>query len=46
MLAKNKKQINALKIGDLVLLRTDAVNRGAADAPNIICRILEKRTFC
>ena len=43
MLAKNKKQINSFKVGDLVLLRTDGVDRGAADAPNIICRILEKK---
>ena len=41
MLKKNKKQINSLKFGNLVLLRT--VDRGAADAINILCIILEKK---
>ena len=31
MLKNNKKQINSLNVGDKVLLRTDGVNRGAAD---------------
>lgn len=43
MLKKNKKIINNFKIGDLVLLATDGIDGGAADAPNILCYILVKK---
>ena len=43
MLEKNKKLINSYKTGDLVLLHTDGIDRGAADAINILCVILEKK---
>ncbi len=43
MLAKNKKAINSFKVGDLVLVATEAVDRRAADAKNLLCYILEKK---
>ena len=43
MLQRNKKAINSFKVGDLVLLATEGVDRGASDAPNILCFILAKR---
>ena len=43
MLAKNKKVTNSFKVGNMVLLATDGVDRGASDAPNLLCIILEKK---
>ena len=42
MLNRNKKAISALNVDDVVLFRVDDVDLGAADAPNIMCIILEK----
>ena len=42
MLNRNKKAINALNVDDFVLYRADDVDLGAADAPNIVCVILDK----
>ena len=42
MLNRNKKAINSLNVDDFVLYRADDVDLGAADAPNIVCVILEK----
>ena len=43
MLRKNKKVINSFKVGDLVLLATEGIDRGAADAQNILCYIMDGR---
>ena len=43
MLQKNKKAINGFKVGDLVMVATEAVDRGAADARNLLCYIIEKK---
>ena len=43
MLKKNKKLINSFNVGDLVLFRTDDVDRGMADAQNILCVIIDKK---
>jgi hypothetical protein len=43
MLKRNRKHINSFKIGDLVLLKVDDVDRGAADASNLLCIILDKK---
>jgi len=43
MLKKNRKAINGLKVGDLVLVATEGVDRGAADAKNILGYIIEKK---
>jgi len=43
MLKKNKKLLNSFKIGDLVPLATEGIDRGAADAPNLLCYILAKK---
>ncbi len=43
MLKKNKKAINGLKVGDLVLVTVEGVDRGAADAKNILGYVIEKR---
>ena len=43
MLSRNKKAINALNEDDIVLYKADDVDLGAADAPNIVCIILEKK---
>ncbi|CAF0946810.1 unnamed protein product [Brachionus calyciflorus] len=40
---KIKKLINSFKIGDIVLLRTDDVDRGITDAQNILCIIIDKK---
>ena len=42
MLAKSKKKINSYNIGDVVLLKVDGVDRGAADPENIMCVIKKK----
>ena len=42
MLAKNKKLISSFKVGDVVLAKMNNVDLGSADAPNIVCIILEK----
>ena len=44
MLKKNKKRINSFKVGDLVLVATESVDRGAADARNLLCYIMSKKT--
>ena len=41
MLRKSKKVINSFKVGDLVLLATEGIDRGAADAQNILCYIMD-----
>ena len=46
MLNRNKKAINALNVDDIVLYKADDVDLGEADAPNIVCLILEKTTQC
>ena len=46
MLKKNKKLIDSFKIDDLVLLHVDDLDIGAADAPNLVCVILEKKDDC
>ena len=43
MLTKNKKMINSFKVNNMVLLATDGVDRGASDAPNLLCMIMEKK---
>lgn len=35
--------INSLNVGDLVLVATEGVDRGAADAKNLLCFIMEKK---
>ena len=40
ILKKYKKAINGFKVGDLVLVATEAVDRGAADARNLLCYIV------
>jgi hypothetical protein len=42
MLAKNKKLISSFDVGDIVLAKMNYVDLGSADAPNIVCIILEK----
>ena len=42
MLAKNRKLINSFNVGDLVLAKQDNVDLGSADAPNLVCIIMEK----
>ena len=50
MLQKNKKAINGFKVGDLVMVATEAVDREAADAINLLCYIIKtffnKSTLC
>ena len=42
MLAKNKKLISSFNVGDVLLAKMNNVDLGSADAPNIVCIILEK----
>ena len=37
--------VDSFKIDDLVLLHVDDLDIGAADAPNLVCIILEKKTI-
>ena len=42
MLARNKKLISSFKVGDVCLAKMNNVDLGSADAPKIVCIILEK----
>ena len=41
MLKRNRKHINSFKIGDLVLLKVDDLDRGSVDAANLLCVIMD-----
>ena len=42
MLAGNRKQINTIEVGDLVLFRVDSIDRGPVDPTNLLCYITKK----
>ena len=43
MLQRNKKKINSVQIGDLVLLSTVFLDRNTSDAPNVLCFVMDRK---
>jgi hypothetical protein len=44
MLKFNKKQINSIKIGYLVLFKVHEVDRGKSNANNLLCYVIKVKT--